>query len=80
MIFVENLIKWLKFPRKNEDKVVYGLEESSLLELTGDNPLNPTMSLSCQTVLHSGQKKIEILGPMMEQEIIIAVEDYWKRC
>ncbi|HJO94843.1 MAG TPA: nucleoside deaminase [Victivallales bacterium] len=61
----------------NVGKVVYGLKESTLLKLTGNNPLNPTMSLNCETVFKAGQKNIEILGPMMEEEIIISVKKYW---
>ncbi|MCP4177309.1 MAG: nucleoside deaminase [bacterium] len=63
----------------NVGKVVYGLRESTLLKLTCDNPLNPTMSLNCEQVLQAGQKNIKVVGPMMEKEIIEAVKDYWQQ-
>ncbi|GME95974.1 hypothetical protein B5S28_g626 [[Candida] boidinii] len=64
----------------NIGRVVYGLPESRLLELTGSNSENPTMSLSCRTVLTSGQKNIEILGPFfeLEDEILFDHKEFWK--
>jgi tRNA(Arg) A34 adenosine deaminase TadA len=62
----------------NVGTVVYGIKESTLLKLTGANPLNPTMNLSCEDIFNSGQKNIQVLGPIIEQEIIEAVKDYWK--
>src|SRR6478735_8872737 len=50
----------------NIGRLVYGFEETKLLTLTGDHPRNPTMNLSCRTVLGSGQKNIEVHGPFPE--------------
>jgi tRNA(Arg) A34 adenosine deaminase TadA len=47
----------------NIGRLVYGVEETKLLALTGDHAENPTMSLSCRSVLGSGQKRIEVHGP-----------------
>jgi tRNA(Arg) A34 adenosine deaminase TadA len=44
-------------------RVVYALPESELLDLTGDNPDNPTMSLDCRDVLSAGQRGIDVAGP-----------------
>ena len=66
----------------NVGRVVYGLSEEKLLELTGDNPVNPTMSLPCRVVLGSGQKDIEVVGPfddkVLEDEILKVHKNYWK--
>ncbi|MCI0502884.1 MAG: nucleoside deaminase [Fusobacteria bacterium] len=65
----------------NVGKVVYGLSEESLLELTGADPVNPTMSLPCRKVFASGQKWIEVIGPFenMRDEIMKIHIDYWNK-
>lgn len=64
----------------NIGRLVYGVSEEKLLEVTGNDPVNPTMSLSCRVVLGSGQKDIEVLGPFddLEDEIMEIHKDYWK--
>ncbi len=65
----------------NIGRLVYGFEETKLLALTGDHPENPTMTLSSRTVLGSGQKKIEVVGPFpeIEDELIAPHRDFWTR-
>ena len=64
----------------NIGRLVYGVEETKLLALTGDSEKNPTMSLSSRTVLGSGQKKIEVHGPFpeIEDELIAPHRDFWR--
>ena len=64
----------------NVGRVVYGISEERLLELTGDNPKNPTLALPCREVFARGQKKIEVVGPVpeVEAEVLAVHEDYWK--
>ena len=59
--------------------MVYGAPETTLLALTGDNPQNPTMSLSCRDVFAAGQKDIEVVGPFpeMEEEIMAVHKGFW---
>lgn len=45
-------------------RVVYALAESELLDLTGDDPENPTFSLPCREVFARGQRHIEVEGPV----------------
>ena len=45
-------------------RVVYAMSEQHLLELTGSHPENPTLSLPCRTVFASGQKQVEVIGPV----------------
>jgi len=47
-------------------RVVYGITEEQLLGATGNDPRNLTFSLDCRTVFKSGQKKIEVIGPIPE--------------
>lgn len=63
----------------NIGRVVYGMTEKRLLELTGSNEQNPTFDLPCREVFARGQKKIEVIGPIEEVEIEAAKvhEGYW---
>ena len=53
-------------------RLVYGMEEARLLELTGNHAENPTMSLPCREVFRRGQKAIRVFGPFAEVEAEIA--------
>jgi tRNA(Arg) A34 adenosine deaminase TadA len=65
----------------NIGRLVYGVEETSLLALTGDHAENPTMNLASRTVFASGQKKIEVFGPFPEiaDELLAPHRDFWNR-
>jgi tRNA(Arg) A34 adenosine deaminase TadA len=58
-------------------RVVYGLAERTLLELTGDNPENPTMSVDCRGILNGGQREVAVAGPALEEEAFTAHEGFW---
>lgn len=55
----------------NVGKVIFGLSEKDLLEITGDDEQNPTFDLPCREVFGRGQKDIEVIGPIkgMKEEI-----------
>ncbi len=59
--------------------VVYGLSEKRLAELTGDNPENLTLDLSCHQVFAAGQRPVAIRGPFpeLEDEIVTAHMGFW---
>jgi tRNA(Arg) A34 adenosine deaminase TadA len=59
-------------------RVVYALSEERLLTLTGDHPENPTLSLPCREVFARGQRKIEVVGPMLEDEAAAPHKDFWR--
>lgn len=63
----------------NIGRVVYGMTEVRLLELTGSNEQNPTFALPCRVVFDAGQKDIEVLGPFaeVEDEAAAVHEGYW---
>ncbi|WP_223069934.1 nucleoside deaminase [Paenibacillus caui] len=63
----------------NVGKVVYGLPEKRLLELTGNHEQNPTLDIPCREIFSRSQKNIEVIGPFeeLEQEIIAVHEGYW---
>lgn len=60
-------------------RVVYALSEHRLLELTGDHPENPTFSLPCREVFARGQRRIAVLGPMLEEEAARAHQGFWNQ-
>lgn len=59
--------------------VVYGMSESRLAELTGDDPANATQTLDCRTVFASGPIPVEVRGPYpeLEQRIVAQHKDFW---
>jgi tRNA(Arg) A34 adenosine deaminase TadA len=63
----------------NIGRLVYGMTEKRLLELTGNHEANPTMDLPCRAVFASGQKAVEVTGPVaaVEEEIAALHRDFW---
>lgn len=60
-------------------KLVYGMSEQRLLELTGNHAENPTLDLPCREVFARGQKALQVWGPVAEVEDEIAAlhRDFW---
>jgi len=60
------------------NRMVYAMGEADLLGLTGDHPANPTMTgVGCRTILSSGQRDIEVLGPFLVEEAMEIHRTYW---
>ena len=49
-------------------RVVYALGERRLKEITGNHPENPTLDVPCRVVLEGGQRRVEVVGPLLEDE------------
>ena len=64
----------------NIGRLVYGMTERRLLQLTGSHTENPTMDLPCRSVFAAGQKTLEVIGPVAEVEAEIAALHlgFWK--
>jgi tRNA(Arg) A34 adenosine deaminase TadA len=58
-------------------RVVYGLSVERLKAMIGSHPENPTLSLPCRTVFATGQRKVEVLGPLLEDEAAEQHEGVW---
>jgi tRNA(Arg) A34 adenosine deaminase TadA len=58
-------------------RVVYGLSEARLLALTGSHPENPTLALPCREVFARGQRAIEVIGPLLEDEAAAGHAGFW---
>lgn len=62
-------------------RLLYAASEVKLKELTGaDNSENMTMALPCRTVLSSGQRNIEVIGPVSTWQDKVMTESgrWWK--
>ena len=58
-------------------RVVYGQSERSLKAMTADHPENPTLNLPCRLVFGAGQRPIEVLGPLLEEEAAELQAAFW---
>lgn len=65
----------------NIGRIVYGVSERRLLELTGSDEKNPTFSMGADAVVRAGQKNIEVIGPVpeVEAEITAVHQGFWSR-
>jgi tRNA(Arg) A34 adenosine deaminase TadA len=60
-------------------RVVYGLSEARLREVIGHHPENLTLDLPCRDVFQSGQRAIEVVGPLLEDEGEALHVGVWKK-
>lgn len=58
-------------------RVVYGMSERQLKEITGDHPENPTLDLPCRVVFDAGQRKVDIIGPLLVEESARLHDGVW---
>lgn len=61
-------------------RLVYGMSEQRLLELTGNHAENPTLDLPCREVFARGQKAMQVTGPLpqVEEEIAALHRRFWR--
>ncbi len=61
-------------------RVLYGLSEHELLQLTGNHAENPTLDLPCRDLFARGQKDVRVIGPVAEMAEAIAATHrrFWK--
>ena len=58
-------------------RVVYGLSQAGLLELTGNDSDTPTLVHACRLVFADGSRKTAISGPFIEDEAAAPHHDFW---
>jgi tRNA(Arg) A34 adenosine deaminase TadA len=58
-------------------RVVYGLSEARLKQITGSHEENPTLDLPCRAVFAAGQRKVEVVGPLLEDEAAAQHAGVW---
>jgi tRNA(Arg) A34 adenosine deaminase TadA len=59
-------------------RVVYALSETGLARLTGQHPENPTLDLPSRTVLAAGSRRVQVDGPLLEEEAAVPHEGFWR--
>jgi tRNA(Arg) A34 adenosine deaminase TadA len=64
----------------NIGRVVFAMTEEELLRETGDHAENPTLNLPSKLVFASGQKPVELIGPVAEvaAETIALQRTFWQ--
>ncbi len=64
----------------NIGRLVYGISEVRLLQLTGNHEQNPTLNVPCRYVFDHGQKAVQVWGPIseVESEIIEVHQKFWQ--
>lgn len=65
----------------NIGRLVYGVSETDLKELTGNDPQNPTLDLPSRSIISAGQKSIEVHGPIseMKESILQLHRTFWNK-
>ncbi len=58
-------------------RVVFGMTERHLKDLTGNHAENPTLDLPCRIVFSAGQRKVEVVGPLLEDEAAALHQGAW---
>jgi tRNA(Arg) A34 adenosine deaminase TadA len=61
----------------NVRRVVFGLSEKSLYEIVGWNS-EEVLFLPCQEIFDKGQKSIEVVGPILEEEARAVHTGFWE--
>lgn len=60
-------------------RVVYGLSERRLKTITGNHAENPTLDLPCRAVFGAGQRTVQVVGPLIEDEAAALHAGAWGR-
>ena len=58
-------------------RLVFGLSERRLKTMTGDHAENPTLDLPCRTVFAAGQRRVDVIGPLLEDEAAALHAGVW---
>jgi tRNA(Arg) A34 adenosine deaminase TadA len=58
-------------------RVVYGLAETDLIAMTGDNEQNPTLALPCREVFARGQRPTVVEGPLLTEQARAVHDGFW---
>jgi tRNA(Arg) A34 adenosine deaminase TadA len=65
----------------NVRRLVFGITEKQLLQLTGSDVQNPTFDLPSDVVLSYGQKDMEVVGPATDVQLLEAIvadhKEFW---
>jgi hypothetical protein len=48
-----------------------------LKTITGNHAENPTLDLPCRTIFSAGQRPVEVIGPLLEDEAAALHDGVW---
>jgi tRNA(Arg) A34 adenosine deaminase TadA len=60
-------------------RLVYGMSEHDLKAVTGNHAENPTLDLPCRTVFAAGQRRVDVIGPLLADEAAALHEGAWDK-
>ena len=58
-------------------RIVYGLGEKGLSGIIGLHPDNMCLDMPCREILKTGQRHIEVIGPLLEKEAAQPHIGFW---
>lgn len=58
-------------------RLVFGFSEARLRAMTGAHPWNPTLALPCRELFARGSRRIEVIGPYLEEEAAVPHQGFW---
>jgi hypothetical protein len=53
------------------------MSEKALKDLIGPDPENLTMDLPCRSIFDAGQRKVEVVGPLLSEESAVVHAGFW---
>ncbi|MBX7150080.1 nucleoside deaminase [bacterium] len=59
-------------------RLVYGLSNERFYEIVGESQKSIGLTLPCRTLLATGGRKVEVIGPLLEDEAAEWYRRYWK--
>ncbi|PWJ24936.1 cytidine/deoxycytidylate deaminase-like protein [Branchiibius hedensis] len=59
-------------------RVVFAMAETTLYEVTGAHPENPTLALPSRTVFAAGQRNTVVEGPFLEDVAAVPHAGFWR--
>lgn len=62
----------------NIGRLVFGMSEGRLRDLRNTSAKNAALTMSCSEVFASGAHAIDISGPVLEEEAVVAHLSFWK--
>lgn len=58
-------------------RLVYGLDEETLLSVTGGPDRSPALIMPCRDILGRASRQIEVVGPLLAEEALEPHRGFW---
>lgn len=58
-------------------RLVYGLDEDTLLSITGGAERSPALIMPCRDILGRATRRIEVVGPLLAEEALAPHRGFW---